>query len=324
MKKFFLVVLFLMCAFSAKAQTFVQGGQQSLAQQTVFSLPFKNPNTAPCTLFATIRNPNAVVTDSNANTWVKLSNELWQTTTCVSGANTIFLTFSGPNYEQPVWAEYAGVLVLDGSIPALSEGTGLLASSLTTQANAGDLVLGWGSNANSNNDAVTAGPGFTLRGDVNEYLQDMVANTTGPVQSTVTYATADTWVTSVAAFKISVPPPPPLNFPLANSSFLFDDGTPVAPGLAVSMNQWNGSAWVGAGTIQSDSSGNLTGTLSVNPVFATGGMVTFQFGFNGIGDFTTQALPLSEFQQGSTGISLQVVVFKAAVVPKSVSVGLLP
>lgn len=199
---------FLLWSSAAFGQGYVQGGVQPLGQQTVFTFTFAKPNTAPCTLFVAVRNPNFTVADSNGNTWVKDSNELYQTTTCASGVNTVTLTFTGPSYEQAVFAEYGGVLAVDGSIPALAQGTGVAAASSIIQVNAGDLVLGWGSNANSNSDAVTAGAGFTLRGDVNQYLQDEVVAVAGPTQSTVTYATADTWITSVAAFKVVTPPGP--------------------------------------------------------------------------------------------------------------------
>jgi hypothetical protein len=109
----------------------------------------------------------------------------------------------------------------------------------------------------------------------------------------------------------------------------FDDGTTVYVG-AITANQWNGTGWVSAGTINSGANGNLAGSLTINA--GTGyvdanGNVTFQFGIPGIAGFTitNQALPLAEFQQGSTGLTITWVLFKKApLVTKSEGLALTP
>jgi len=99
-------------------------------------------------------------------------------------------------------------------------------------------------------------------------------------------------------------------------SVRFDDGTTVYVG-AITANQWNGTGWVSAGTINSSANGNLAGSLTISAgtgYVEANGNVTFQFGIPGIAGFTStsQALPLAEFQQGLTGLTITWVLFKKA------------
>jgi hypothetical protein len=109
----------------------------------------------------------------------------------------------------------------------------------------------------------------------------------------------------------------------------FDDGTTVYVG-AITANQWNGTGWVSAGTINSGANGNLAGSLTISAgtgYVDTNGNVTFQFGIPGIAGLTStsQALPLAEFQQGSTGLTITWVLFKKApLVTKAEGLALTP
>ena|ERR1700722_982347 len=109
----------------------------------------------------------------------------------------------------------------------------------------------------------------------------------------------------------------------------FDDGTTVYVG-AITANQWNGTDWVSAGTINSGANGNLTGSLTISAgtgYVEANGNVTFQFGIPGIAGLTStsQVLPLAEFQQGSTGLTITWVLFKKApLVTKAEGIALTP
>jgi len=117
---------------------------------------------------------------------------------------------------------------------------------------------------------------------------------------------------------------PPINLTVTGS-LLFDDKTPFAFGATINVQQCNGSSWVNVGTVTSDSSGNITGTLSVNPNWVVPtSLMSFQFSVAGIGGSVSQTVPLAELQQGSTGVNLAVVLFKSSMLPKSFSIGLTP
>lgn len=126
-------------------------------------------------------------------------------------------------------------------------------------------------------------------------------------------------------FELTYVPPPNINL-TTTGSILFDDKTPAAFGVGIDIQQSdNNNGWVNAGTVTSDASGNLSGNFIVNPNLATSaGFVTFQFSINGIGSTVDFSFPVQEFQQGSTGLNLSLVLFKSVLLPKSFGTELLP
>lgn len=119
--------------------------------------------------------------------------------------------------------------------------------------------------------------------------------------------------------------PLPANISLAvTGSVTFDDGSTVYVGM---INAWqsNGATSIPTGSIGSNVNGILTGTLSVNPTYIdANGNVTLQFSVPAIPSSIAQTFPIVEFQQGSTGLKITMVIFKAALLPKSFSVALTP
>jgi hypothetical protein len=331
-----LVFSFLFISFPGSAQTYVQGGVQKITDpKTVYTFTFPKPNTAPCTLFISARTFALPVSDSNGNTWIKAPGHigLWYTTTCASGPNTITISYPQPTYFQDVPAEYSGVLI-PRQVSDFTNGYNTsVATSPSIAALAGDLILGSGWTEGLNYNTATAGTGFTIHGGsngVNVFLEDMIQPADGLAVSSTTYAFLDPfgWHQAVAAFKVSVPPPPPpqpINLAVSGN-ILFDDLTPVAFGATINVQQAdNSGAFVNAGTVTSDSNGAITGSFTVNPILVTtAGFVTFQFSVNGIGATVSQTFLLKEFQQGSTGLNLQLVLFKSVMLPKSFGAGLLP
>lgn len=121
----------------------------------------------------------------------------------------------------------------------------------------------------------------------------------------------------------------PLNINLAISGALtFEDGTAVFNGQII-IQQWNGTLWMPAGNVASDINGVLSGVFTINPNWAdVDGNVEFQWSVAGLTGST--AVSLLQFQQGSTGIVVKLVLFKSpfltklAGVTKSSSIALIP
>lgn len=132
---------------------------------------------------------------------------------------------------------------------------------------------------------------------------------------------------SIAIVPAAPPPPPPANIPLAinpGSTALYDDGT-VILAIPVGVQEQEGATSVNIGTVSSDASGNLSGAIAVNPNFAdASGNLTFIFSIMGIPTSITYIVPVAEFQQGSTGLTLNLVLFKKALLVKSQTIALTP
>ena len=78
--------------------------------------------------------------------------------------------------------------------------------------------------------------------------------------------------------------------------------------------------------IISDASGNLSGsiTVNVNPQYLdSNGNVDLTFGIPAIPNLVTYPVPV-EFQQGATGLTLDLVLYKKALVVKSQTIALTP
>jgi hypothetical protein len=327
MKKLLRVLgLFLLSAVPSFAQTFVQSGVQPIGvPATSYTFTFKQPNTAPCTLFISARSWSLTIQDGNNNVWAKAPghNGLYYTTTCNSGSDTITIPFANPTYLQAVFAEYSGVLTPDQASTSASASS-TQAISPTVNALAGDLLLGIGWNESSNSIQATPGIGFAMRGDTNAFLEDSIQPTTGPATSSVSYPINEIWMQAIAAFQVSVPPPPPpakINLSVTGS-ILFDDQTVVYVG-AITPNQFcsNTSTWVQAGSINSDAGGNLTGAFIIDPSCVdANNNVVFQLTLPGITNMGLPTVPLIRFQQGSTSLAVNEVLFKTPFMTKLLAV----
>jgi hypothetical protein len=116
----------------------------------------------------------------------------------------------------------------------------------------------------------------------------------------------------------------PVTLTLSGSA-VFDDGTPIMRNASASVNQRENGALVKVGTVTSDANGNLSGTIAVAPQFTdANGWVCMSLTLAGVPLEGSQCVDPKEFQQGSSGIALKVVMFKSTVLPKSVSVALVP
>lgn len=294
---------------------------------------------------------NPTITDSQGNIWFQANsddNEI-QYTTVKAGPETITVTFPTAAYWKVVIVEFPGSWVLADILPqrclapcspvfggqslSYNDETTTPSSFPLTTTSPGELVIGYG-----NYDSMwpppgapTAETGWAMAGFIpNRAMQYTIQSAAGPITSIFTqpflpngiYATE-----GIIAFKsTNTPPPPSLIDFTVTGSLLFDDKTPLAFGATVNVQQLNNqAAWINAGTITSDSSGNITGTFIVDPNQATSsGFVTFQFSVVGVNSAIQQTFPIQVFQQGSTGVNLSLVLFKSTMLPKSFSAGLLP
>jgi hypothetical protein len=215
--------------------TFVQRGTLNSSTLALSSsCVFPQNNGAGDTLILAIRAAagGITVTDSQGNIWepagVNDSGALWYATNSKAGANSVTITYLQNEWFQAVCAEYSGLLHLDQGVQvATGNGTAAASYAVSTIAS-GDLIVGFGNNGTTNYPGITAGTGFIMRGQVNEFLEDMIQSTSGTVTSTATYSSSVSWNQGVAAFAPG--PPIPGSFLQAGSvngnSLTFSCGFP--------------------------------------------------------------------------------------------------
>jgi hypothetical protein len=269
--------------------------------------------------------PTATVADDGQNSYTLLGScvqpnffsvdYVWVAT----GSSAITVTTKGNGTTTRIDVlEVFGLGNVDGF--GCGEGNGQVATSgivSTTRYN--DLIFGAASTAGAT--ALSTGTGFTSVDTAGKLAtQFSVKHTPGNVSSVFQLAAPDYWADIVIAFSSAAP----INLPVSGT-LLFDDKTPVAFGVNLNIDQWNGNAWVSVGSITSDASGNISGTLSINPSFADpAGFIHLDFSISETANDISQILPLNIFQQGSIGVTADIVVFKTLMVPKFFSVGLVP
>jgi hypothetical protein len=333
------ILLFLIFStLSASAQTLVQKNLigSVTAQAAVATLP--NPlSTAvgeTCVAFAHFYGGSGIPAIADT-TWTlgavsaDGTQAIWYAQPCTSQSVSMARTVTPP-YVFGWIAEYTGLGVFDAGSPA--NGSSLTPSAVLNPATANEFVILGIAESGPTIPTLTPTVPLTVEWAGYNGVQISLLDGTIPAgifQGGATYSGASytpTWWENLIAFKPynAPPPPPPINLNVTGS-FLFDDGTPLAFGATVNVQQLdNTDNWVSAGSVTSDAAGNITGTFTVNPNFVSGGFATFQFSINGIGATIQQTFPLSVFQQGSTGVNLSLVIFKAAMVPKSFGAALVP
>jgi hypothetical protein len=97
----------------------------------------------------------------------------------------------------------------------------------------------------------------------------------------------------------------------SGSTATYDDGSVIISGPITISEQQTPTSNVAIGTITSDSSGNLTGSLTVNPNWVTNGNIVFLFGIPAAQNLLSYPVPASQFSHSSTGLTLNLVLFKA-------------
>jgi hypothetical protein len=268
------------------------------------------------TLVAIIFPAPVSVSDSQSNAWTPVPNTYAWITNSAGGPETITVTYSQSQYYEAIYAEYPGQLSVDVATKEVS-GSGLTGTSNSITATANDTVIGYGFNNTTNYDGVSAVAPFTLEAASDAiFFEDLMTSTTGPISSSGTWSSAVNWIQGVIALKPAVPPAPNVTLTINTtapniSSAIFDNNTPILTGpIAVAQIQ-NPTTTIGIGTIMSDQNGNLSGTLVVNPNWVdSNGNLNFAFGLPILPNVVVFPFPVAEFQHNSTGLTINLVVFK--------------
>jgi hypothetical protein len=127
----------------------------------------------------------------------------------------------------------------------------------------------------------------------------------------------------LALKNVAAPQPVLLNI---TGTIAYDDGSSPfgQSGATFSVLQQEGSSWVSIGQPTIAPNGAVSGTVTVNPNFATNGAVFFEVAISGFPVFYSAGLNPATFEQGSTGLAINAVIFKAILAPKLLSIGLTP
>lgn len=238
-----------------------------------------------------------------------------------AGIDTITATKTSGSTLRIVAVEFSGSCTVDAQ--SSSEGSDNAPATPAVPTPAGDFLFAAASSGNPEN--FSANNGFIL-----DLATSKVAVAEAPGGSSIGavfgMSGSDLWAAVMVAFR-TAPPPPPASVTLAvnpGSSALFDDGKPIMPSSTASVTELENGTWTSVGTVTSDALGLLTGSLKVDPSFVSNGNVWLSLNLKGIPAPGSQGIDPRMLQQGSTGVTLKLVIFKAALLPKSVSLALTP
>jgi hypothetical protein len=263
-------------------------------------------------------------TSNGPSQFVSISNPL---PTAVSRVVTCPAPASGSTFGEIYIVELTGAM----SVEAEAQANGAKSpAQVTLQATSGDVLVAFCITG-----TCTLPSGWTALSALDDNLVAWNKSTSSSVSAS--FSVTSNWVLTAVSLKPTVVAAASLPITLAInsaspnlSSLTFDDGTVVYVG-AIVPEQWNGSTWVSAGSVASDANGKLTGTFTINPQYAdANGNISLQFALPGIANMGQQTMPLSKFQQGSTGFTVKEVLFKSLflkqllAVEKSSSVTLTP
>jgi len=129
---------------------------------------------------------------------------------------------------------------------------------------------------------------------------------------------------------VMVPQNTQVSLAFQNSSAVYDNGTPIVSNMSLDIFEQEGTdvnnnpILTRIGSVASDASGNLTGSIIVDWSFVdANGMVSLSANLPMIGSFG-QKIPSTSFQHKSNGVRISIVLFAGTIDPKSGAVGLLP
>ena len=285
--------------------------------QLTYSTTCKLPSGAGNTIIIPEVGPISSITDTNGDVFQKgvsiTQLGFWYTLKGVggSGLNTITITLTQPGALQALPVEYAGVTGV--TVSAIANGSGTAPLSFSLPAAAGNIIVGFGAEwTNSYQGPSAPGTGFAFEGNNPVWLQDLTVTAAGNITSTATYSSPVNWYTGVAVLN-TVPPVPNVILAVnSGSTATYDNNTPIMTGTVNVTQQENPTTTVQIGVITSDSSGNLTGSLIVNPNWTDANEnLNFIFSIPGIPYAITYPVPVGEFQHGSTGLTINLVLFAA-------------
>ena len=192
---------------------FVQGIAVNLpGASTTFNETFTNPNASGNLLVYTQRSgvgTVSTITDSQNNTWVKLTNSFWYALNAIGGSNTVTITYTGSVNGQFCLGEYAGVsgAPYASSVGTAGTGTSITSGNLITTGPYALLIANL-YNSTSNTVTYTGTNGWTANiGNIsgNDVQLSFALPASGTTDATVTANTSITWNIDVYVFPTAVP-----------------------------------------------------------------------------------------------------------------------
>jgi hypothetical protein len=179
------------------------------AQAASYTFTFKQPLVAPCTIMVASADQlnYGTIKDSQGNSFEVATGQsdlrLLYSNSCASGTDTITVTCPNnlPCWEEVIFAVYAGALTPVQVSPETFNVVSEYGWSAPVLAEAGELVIGIGSNHTTGLPGIIGDGGFTLRDHANAFIEDMVATASGEVTSKVTYSSPVNWCQFTMSFK---------------------------------------------------------------------------------------------------------------------------
>jgi|HubBroStandDraft_5_1064220.scaffolds.fasta_scaffold62091_1 hypothetical protein len=254
----------------------------------------------------------------NTNTSTNLEQFVFVSAPISSTAADTLTCAAGKNFGEIYVLELTGPMTVD-AVTSWNGANSPAAGAVTTTP--GDVALAFCITGTCTNSS-----GWSA---LTNYDDNLVAEATSVTVASVTasFATTSNWILTLISLKAAAPPPPPaINLGLSGNITLVG-GTPILPVAgSLVVNQWNGTAWTSLGKATLSSTGVLAGQLAINPAYVdANGNIAFQFCAPGLTNCVAQTFPLAEFQQGSTGLTVNVTIFSlSAPFPKTFSVSLVP
>ena len=277
MKKLFLMLCFLAVPLRAEAGQNILTG--FFGPGTSFSKPFPGTSNAGDLLACATRSPGSPVTsiiDPAGNSWALAKGgevALWTVYSAIAGISTPTFNLSTSGYLEVSCMEEPGSWLLE-QVAGPTSGSGQVASIQVTTQNAGDLVIGYGSNSQTDYPSLTAGSDFTLEGVRNVFIEDGIFASAGPVTVSAAYGSAvSPWFQYAAVFKpANLPPPPTFTFSGQVTTCAFCDGTDdnslanaltLVAGATVTVS--NGSTPICSGTFTTTAQFSCSGQINTAP-----------------------------------------------------------
>ena len=327
MRKVFVLALLgisTLFAGSTRAQTVNHGAFQGDNPRAVVA--WTNPQAAGDTILATVYPLGGTLTDTAGDTFVQdCSNGSFaiMRATSINSSTANILTYTPPSSATVVVLmanEQVGHLQLDQCGSGIGVGTVFVTP---TSPIAGSDIIYAALSSNQCCSGTSVSTGMT-------FLNGLADNWWGPsyysgyetdaVGISLTQGVTFTYPSSLgggagsaimAAYETQAPLSSITLGINTGSTAVYDDQTPILPGQIMISQLQSPNSVVGIGTITSDSAGNLTGSISINPNWVdTNGNVTLLYGLPIVPGIISQSWPIGQFQHNSTGLTINLTLFK--------------
>jgi hypothetical protein len=333
-----LLTLFLALAGTVSAQTVNHGFGYGTSNA---SAAWANPQATGDTLLVAVTPTGGTLTDAAGDAFVQDCTQgsfaIHHAPAQIFAANVV--TYSLAGQSVALWAsEQTGGFKLDvcgtGAASTTSNGAAVpVSAQATATPQQGDLAYAFLVDSPGKSDILAASGFSVINGTSAPYWG--VGAYTGSYLDAVGTGTVAAFLlepgtgansaTLMEAWYSPVSGPQPVTLNLSGSVAYDDGSSPFGQtGITFSVLEQEGSAWVSVGTPSIAPNGTVSGTVTVNPNFTTQGAVFFEVAIAGLPVFYSAGLDPRTFEQGSTNMAINVVLFKSILSPKSFSLALTP